>query len=233
MSILEIVVAVIILVFALKGLKDGLILSVCSFATLFIAIAITQVATPEVSSVLRANEDIVSFLTQQVDNVLFDSDEEEITVQDSDTDTIEGLNIPKVIKEELITNNVQKTYTALGVTSLNEYISLYVAYSIINCIAYIVVFVIAIALLKIIIHTLNLVSRLPVIHTLNKLGGLAVGVIEGILIVWIGFVGIMLLGSTDFGTGLYEQINKSNWLSYLFNNNLILNAIFYVTNGAF
>lgn len=233
MNILEIVVAVIIVVCALKGLKDGLILSVCSFVTLFLAIAITQIATPGVSSALRTNEDIVSFLTQQVDNVLFDSDEREVISGDNDMNTIEGLNIPKVMKEELITNNVQKTYKALGVTSLSEYISLYVAYSIINCIAYIVVFLAAIAVLKIIIHALNVVSKLPVIHTLNKLGGLAIGGIEGVLIIWIVFVGIMLFSSTDFGTVLYDQINKSSWLSYLFDNNLILNAILYVTNGAF
>lgn len=231
MNILEIVVAVIMLIYILRGIKNGLILTVCSFLTLFVAIGVTQIITPEVSSRLRENEKIVSFLTEQVDNVLFDSSENEEIKYEKSNSVIEGLGIPEVIKDGLIANNIKKTYQSLGVSSVEGYVSLYISYSIINCITYVIVFLVSIILLKIIVYAINLVSKLPVINTLNKFGGMVIGLFEGVIIVWIGFIVITMLGSTQWGIQLYDQINKSIWLSYLYNNNLILNTLWHFTKS--
>lgn len=229
MNVLEVIVLIILVAHIIKGLKDGLILTVCSFFVLFAAVAVTQVVTPQLSSVLKQDKDIVYFWTEQVDNVLFDSNS--YKESEEEAETIEGLSIPKIIKEQLMDDNVKKTYETLGVNSVEEYVSLYIAYSIINCIAYIVVFVLAITILKIIVHAINLISKLPVVNTMNKLGGAAIGLIRGLIIVWIGLVVVTMLGSTSLGIQMYEQINESIFLSYLYSNNLILNTILYVTRG--
>ena len=104
---------------------------------------------------------------------------------------------------------------------------------IINCIAYIVVFVIVIIILQIIVRAINLVSKLPVINTMNKLGGAIIGLIRGLIIVWIGLIAVTMLGSTRTGVQMYEQINNSKPLSYLYSNNVILNTILYITKGFF
>ena len=146
---------------------------------------------------------------------------------------IEKLSIPKVLKKDLTENDNKSKYEELGAANFQEYASTYVAYSIINSITYVVVFIIILSLLKIITHALNLLTKLPVIHTLNKLGGLGVGVLEGFIIVWIGFVALTMFCSTDFGTEVLKQIEKSVWLSYLYDNNLILNAVLHVTKAVF
>ena len=233
MSALEIIVATIIFVFAMKGMKQGLVLTICSFVTLFLAIIITQAVTPQVSSMIRENDKIVSFMSEQVESVLFNNKDDKSDSKLNNKKQIEKLSIPKVLKKDLTENDNKSKYEELGAANFQEYASTYVAYSIINSITYVVVFIIILSLLKIITHALNLLTKLPVIHTLNKLGGLGVGVLEGFIIVWIGFVALTMFCSTDFGTEVLKQIEKSVWLSYLYDNNLILNAVMHVTKAVF
>lgn len=233
MSALEIIVATIIFVFAMKGMKQGLVLTICSFVTLFLAIIITQAVTPQVSSMIRENDKIVSFMSEQVESVLFNNKDDKSDSKLNNQKRIEKLSIPKVLKKDLTENDNKSKYEELGAANFQEYASTYVAYSIINSITYVVVFIIILSLLKIITHALNLLTKLPVIHTLNKLGGLGVGVLEGFIIVWIGFVALTMFCSTDFGTEVLKQIEKSVWLSYLYDNNLILNAVLHVTKAVF
>lgn len=233
MSALEIIVASIVVVFAIKGMKQGLVLTICSFVTLFLAVMITQVVTPQVSSAIGENQNIVSFMSEKVESVLFKNDNDKEDSKIDNEKQIEQLSIPEVLKKELKENDSKSKYEQLGATNFQEYASTYIAYSIINTITYIVVFIIVLSILKIITHALNLLTKLPVIHTLNKLGGLGVGALEGLIIVWIGFVALTMFCSTDIGTQILEQIEKSIWLSYLYDNNLFFNAVIHVTKAVF
>lgn len=233
MNGLEIAVVVILQVFACKGAKQGLVMTICSFATLFLAIAITQMVTPQVSSAVRDKENIVSFVSEQVECVLFQSKNNKGDKEKSEKERIEGLSIPKILKQELIENNVKKNYEKTGSANFQEYISIYVAYAIINSITYIVVFFIVFSVLKVIAHALNLVSKLPVINTLNKIGGLGIGLLEGVLVVWILFVAITIFCSDSMGNLVYEKIDSSKWLKYLYNNNIILNTLMKLTKKLF
>ena len=232
MSALEIIVATIIFVFAIKGMKQGLVLTICSFVTLFLAVMITQTVTPQVSSAIRENENIVSVMSEKVEAVLFNNNDKSDSKMDNEKQ-IEKLSIPKVLKKGLTENDNKSKYEEIGAANFQEYASTYIAYSIINSITYIVVFILILSLLKVITHALNLLTKLPVIHTLNKLGGLGVGVLEGLIIVWIGFVALTMFCSTDLGTQVLKQIEKSVWLSYLYDNNLILNAVMHFTKSLF
>lgn len=233
MEPLEIIVAVIILIFALKGMKQGLILTVCSFVTLFVAVAVTQVVTPQVSTWASNNEKIVDFMSEQVERVLFNDKDSEISEGKNATSKIESLSIPREMKKELVKNVSAGKYKESGAANLQEYTSMYIAYSILNTITYIIVFIIIYTLLKIAAHALNLISKLPVINSLNKAGGLGVGILEGLIIVWIGFVLSNVFCSTSIGASMNMQIQESEWLSFLYDKNPFMNAITNITKAIF
>lgn len=244
MNVLGIIVAIIILGYAFKGYKDGLILTVCSFVTIFIAVAVTQIVTPQISAFVRSNESLVNSISNSVNGVIFsgekekeenDSEDEGVNEDYTKNDEalIDQLSVPKLMKEQLIKNNSQENYEELGVTTLQDYISLYIAYSIINCVTYVVVFLVIIALLKFIAHVLNVVSKLPVINTLNKLGGFAIGLAEGVVVTWIVFIVFVVIANTALGAAIYEQIEECTWLAYLYDNNLILRVFSSVMKGIF
>ncbi len=233
MEVLEIIVVFILTIFAIKGMKQGLILTVCSFLTVFLAISITQVISPQVSSSIRKDEKIVTGLSGEIENVLFKKQSIQNDEKKTQEQRIEGLTVPKILKRKLVENNKVSNYEQMGVTDFEEYICIYITYSIINSLCYIVIFILSLSLLKFTAKALNLISKLPVIHTLNKLGGLIIGILEGLIIVWIGFVGILVLYSTGLGVTLMDQVNNSSWLTYLYDNNIILNTISHITNSVF
>ena len=76
--------------------------------------------------------------------------------------------------------------------------------------------------MKIIIRCLNLLSRLPVIHTMNKMGGLLVGLLKGMIILWILCIIITILSGTEQGGYLFAQINESLFLRYIYDHNYIM-----------
>lgn len=238
MNILSIIIGVIILGFALKGLKNGLILTICSFLIVFIAVAVTQILTPQVTSMIRSNDSLVTTISEKVKDVIFSDEDDEMengnqvdVVDSNDEGIIKDLGIPKVMKDQLLKNNNEDTYESLGVTSLQDYISLYIGYSLINCVTYIIVFLVVTALLKVIAHVLNLVSKLPVINTLNKFGGFAVGLAEGAIVTWLLFIVFVVISNTSLGVAIYKQIEESVWLSYLYNNNLLFKALSSIMKG--
>lgn len=222
MSILEVVVIVFLIGCALLGYKRGLIVSVCSLFAFFIVLALTQAITPSIGKSLQNNEKVVEYISEHVDEVLFGDDDEEIKGEQK---TIDELSIPKNLKKGLKENNNEAEYKELGADSFRGYVCIYISYSLINLLAYIIVFIVLSIVVRALIGFLNIMSKLPIIHTINKFGGVIFGLAEGVLGVWIAFIVIALFNSTAYGMQLYEQIEASNWLSYLFEKNIIYNAL--------
>lgn len=95
-----------------------------------------------------------------------------------------------------------------------------------SAIVYIIVFAVVFAILKIVVVFTNIVSRLPVIRQANKIGGLALGLVEGLIAVWILFVIITACGSMEWAVDAMADINSSGFLSMLYENDIILKMIF-------
>ena len=81
-------------------------------------------------------------------------------------------------------------------------------------------------ILKAILIMLDIISKLPILHQVNILAGATAGAIEGLVLVWIGFIIITMLGSTTFGQEALGLINDNELLSYLYNNNILSKPIF-------
>ncbi len=230
MNILEILVLLIILVYIVRGFCDGLVLSVCSLATLVLAIFITQTVSPILSQQIKQSEGCVNFLSEKIEHVLNLNEETEKSAKrdkkvQAENEKIQSLPIPESVKKNLISNNNSSSYEEIGADTFKKYVSRYITYLLITCICYIAVFMISVFALKIIARTIDIFTKLPVIHTLNQLGGGIVGAIKGVIVVWVLFIIIIMSSATEFGAVLYRQIEASNFLKTLFNNNVILNLI--------
>ena len=64
-------------------------------------------------------------------------------------------------------------YRQLAVENFTDYVSGYIAYGIINGIAFIASFLLAIIIIKVIMYAVDILTELPVISLMNRLGGLA------------------------------------------------------------
>lgn len=69
---------------------------------------------------------------------------------------------------------------------------------IVNAVSYCIVFIALFVILKLLTSVTGLISRLPVIHQADRLGGMAAGLIEGLIIVWLAFAVVTAAGNSSW-----------------------------------
>ena len=141
---------------------------------------------------------------------------------DKEIDSIDELKLPDTIIKDLEEHNTSDYKTEAGVDSLNEYIAVYLADICITMLSYIILFI-AIRLASIIIMEIaGIFERLPVIAEINKFVGGLVGLVYGIVIIWVIFLIITLAQTTAVGEMLMESISNDPFLNYIYSTNILL-----------
>lgn len=72
---------------------------------------------------------------------------------------------------------------------------------------------------------LGFIAKLPIIGFANKILGLAAGAANGLLVVWIAFYLVAVLCATKLGSTITSYIYANEFLTYLYENNLILSLL--------
>ena len=141
---------------------------------------------------------------------------------------IEEADMPQIFKNLLQKNNNSDIYAELGVKTFAEYVGKYLSNLIIYLVSYIVTFLVVTLILRAIIFSLDIVADLPVLGFVNRLAGGVIGLLCAAIVVWIMFIIITLLYTTEAGKALYDTIQAEPYLKALYDFNPILNvAIFF------
>jgi len=85
--------------------------------------------------------------------------------------------------------------------------------------SYVLAFIIASIGLHIACGVLDIVAKLPVLHQINKAGGLLIGLIEGILRVWVAFIILDMFATTQWGNALLVMVHSNEFVRMLYENN--------------
>ena len=234
MNLMLVLVALIFMLCVMDGLKRGFIKIIASLAATIVTIVLVIMLTPYVSSVLGKIIPMESLIATNCMEVLFPESnmskaqfkellptiemnrEEQIGV-------IENSKLPEVFQELILENNNNEIYKSLGVASFGEYLVKYFAKLLTNVIAFLLTFLIVTIVLRTIIYMLGLISDLPIIGGANRLAGGAVGLAKALIIVWVVFVIITLMYDSKFGATCLQCIEENEFLSYLYDRNLLLN----------
>lgn len=211
------------------GLKKGLVKMVFSLASTIIALLVAMLFSPIVAGVMKNSEGIVSFFDEKISAIIDFAPEDAETEDAADQKSlVESLPLPKSIKETILENNNEANYLALNVGSFEAYVCRQITNVIINAIAFIVTLLVAIIVLFILCNTLNVLAKLPILRQLNAAAGLAAGVAEGILLVWILFGILTMFATSAFGSSSLALIAENPVLDFLYKNNLVST---YITRG--
>lgn len=140
-------------------------------------------------------------------------------------DTINNYPLPQSLKDALIENNNNQIYEALGVQQFNQYVASYMACLVLNSVSFLIVFIVAFTILKIIEAGLDLIAKLPVLHGMNVLGGILCGAVHGLIILWILCIAITVFAWTGPGQMISAQINENPLLSFLYDHNYLLSTL--------
>lgn len=204
----DIIVVAILLLSAFFGYKKGLILTLCGFLSLFVAFfgaayLANQLDAPVGELFRPAIEDtMVNALTdgESTEELMFSLDEIIESIQDIPllggfSDTLKDSIAPENISDALLS----------------------VSTAIATKIAYVVIFILAFLLVTmawmIASRVMDLACRLPVLSTLNVWSGLLLGLVRGMLLVYLG---VWLLKA-----GLLPAVDiaQTNILHFFYENN--------------
>lgn len=227
-------VAALFVLFMVNGWRKGFLKIVISFAGTIVILIAVVILSPKVSRYAIENTGMYEKTRQKVISVFLDrleqNDEKdgvlEETVSDNDRNRgIDDLNIPEIMKNDLIEKNASEMYQALLTRVFKDYISGYIAKLIINAGSFVGVYIALSVMMWFIVRTSDIVAKIPVIKGFNKFMGLITGTAEALIIVWVFFFIIIMFLGNDIGGRLLSLVQRSVFLTFLFNNNYLFRFI--------
>lgn len=230
MNVLLLVVGIIFLISALVGYKKGFIKIVASLLAVVISIILVAVATPYVSGWIRQVTPLEESIQKKCAEFLIPGAEDSENIEtdvprEEQMSLIDNANLPQAFKDMLNGNNNPVVYEALGVDSFVQYVGAYIAKLISDIIAFLITFIFVTIALRIIMKVLGIIDKIPVIGGMNRLAGGAIGLVIGLLIVWIVLIVVTLLYNTPIGMKCFEYIAESPILTRLYEGNILMNNI--------
>lgn len=142
--------------------------------------------------------------------------------------TKEGLLLPPQWSGQIARRMTENAEGAIGNVGIYQRMGEYLAEMIVRGISFALTFVIVAVALKLLIHFLNLVARLPVINGVNRLLGGIVGLAEGLLIIWALLFLAALACTTSWGQQAMASIQKNAFLAFLYQHNGIIYLVDYI-----
>ena len=131
------------------------------------------------------------------------------------TKLIRSLPIPGFLQDMLLGYNNSEGYKKLNVTDFGGYIAGFFANLIVQAAAFLVTLLVVNLVLRAIFAALDLFASLPVISAVNRAGGLAIGLVEGVCVIWILLLLVSLFSATPYGTQAARMVSESAFLSAL------------------
>lgn len=205
MSVLffDLAIAAILLFFVLRGVKRGLVLSLCGLLAIVVAFTgasiAARVGSPMVADLLEPKfaAAIEEQLLESIQTSAAQGGEEVLTPDDVPLD-----GVLDVLRDMgLYKNLIAQVDRAVehGMTQVAASAAAKVAAAIAQSVAYLVIFLVCFFLITIawllLSHALDLVARLPGLHFLNKTGGAAFGLIQGALLLFVAAWVLQYAGS--------------------------------------
>lgn len=235
MNWLLILVVGILLLFAILGYRKGLIKMIISVASMIITFILVTAFVPQIGDVIKET-DIYFNVHEKTYEAISDRLDDEINsnelfsditeINEKGVEIIERLGLPDSISEAIIdkidfTENINS-----GIDEIINKVAASLTDYIIDAAIFVISFIIVLFIVKIIFAAINLISYLPIIHGINKFAGLLLGIAEGIGVVWVMLIALTVLGGAEFNGEMFALINSSELLSFLYNNNIIMNMLF-------
>ena len=215
-----------IIAMTLYGHNRGFVKMALSFASVIIALVVVNAATPYVSEFVSESPYISGYVQEKMRELVTNEEEssEEEPDPDRDKETLsDGILLPESLREGI----GEGIYEGLGIDELTDQIAGSLSKMIIKAIVFVLLFIIVSIALRVLIRLLSLVTNLPVICGMNQLMGAGIGFAEAIFYIWIFMLVMSWLPLGDHFSLIMSQIRESDFLNYLYKNNLISVFFFF------
>ena len=230
--------------YIVRGYKKGMLRMLYSLVSWIVILVISVWATPYVSDFLTENtaieskiyeksyeklHEMVNGSTQNNDNSDKSSASDTTNKNNINQEILAvlGIEIPEELADAVM-GDTNIADSVLETTGLYEQISKQITEWAMRGISFIICILIAVIASHILYSMIKIVEDVPVIGTLNRILGIIVASIKCLFVVWTCFAIIAMNGATETGIILTSYIYESEFLIFLYENNLILNILFSI-----
>ena len=211
-----IVILLILILFIWMGYRRGFIREIVSFFFVFLSLSLAWAINPYINDFLISETPVYSTIQETCTDFVQKQSSDLENEMESSSQFIDGLNLPEILRKNIEKNNNTEIYAELSVNTLTEYVSGYLARTIVNGLSYVLAYILATIGIRIVVYILNLIAGLPILKTANKLTGGLVGFVKGLVFIWILFLILTVLCSTEIGKTSLELIEKDSLLSVIY-----------------
>lgn len=217
--------------FGLLGYRRGFIREVMSMFFVVLSIGLVWVMNPYINEFLRNNTPLYETVQDSTKGFVETQLNDKTSLgQQEQAGLIRNLGLPAFLTEGLEENNNAAVYEYLAVSSFTDYVSDYIAVAVVNGVSFLVSFVFSTLLIRMITYALNIIARLPIIKGVNKLAGGFVGVLKGLLFIWIALLILTVFCNTEIGRQSFALMEKDYIVSFLYEKDVFIKifmSIFY------
>ena len=206
--IVDLIIIAVVLLFIFLGYKKGLTGSLIKLLSFIIAIVVAFVLYKPVANAVIENTVIDDNIRTTLSATLGVEDKTENTEENVPSTIMDNINKEIENATDEVKANVID-HTTITIVNIG-----------------IVIFLAVRVILVLISLFAKILTDLPVIKQVDKLGGLAYGAIEGIVIVYAVLAVISLTSVIWANNAVVTAIAKSSLGEMLYNNNIILNLLF-------
>ena len=223
MNILTIIVLAVFALCVFSGFKKGFLKTAFSLVSWILVLVLCDFATPIVTDLLIEKTDVEVVIQATIDAKIDEVINQVVseTLESSGVADIEAA-LPAELKTALLGEggSLQDVITngaAIDTTGLVN--------GIVNILGFVVTVVVLRIAMVIVEFLLGVVSKLPLIGPMDKLLGIACGAGKGLIWCWVILAVVSVLALTGANTEFAAYISQSALLTWLQDNNLLLNLI--------
>ena len=249
---LLIAVIAILIIGAIVGAVKGAFKMIFAVIAIVLAIALTILISPVTRSLLMRNANVYNFFYAKTESLaekngwvdmlarIADNKDEEPVAETGGEDSVKLLGdlltligVPEKFRQSILgdesviatmeknsdatTNDTLETIQRGAYTGITNVV--------IKALAFLLTLLIVGIILALLGGLLNLLSKIPGIDKANAIAGAIAGGFIALLVIWVIFAIITMLGNTSFGQQMLAMIGENKLLSFIYNHNFISSRI--------
>lgn len=201
MNIIDIIVLVIIGISVAYGLYKGFVHSLLSLACGLIALFLAFTFSPRLSAYLSGSAGVSSTLATYTDAVARVGDYSlasapvDVLSDDTINQILANVDLPEEIGTMLEKNLKGRTFQAIGLNTVNDYVSNTIVSIAVNVLCFVVCYAVAYLVLSLVLNLICHVFRLPLLKQLDWLAGGLLGLLRGAVLVYVIFLILPLINT--------------------------------------
>lgn len=208
----------------LFGFRRGFVREAVTMFFWVLSIVLVWFMNPYVNNFLKENTPLYEIVQNSTRDYVESKLEGNTAMEEQgQSSLLESLGLPTFLTEEIKENNNAAVYQYLAVNTFVDYVSDYLALAAINGVSFLVSLLLATLLIRMLTYALDIIARLPVINGINKSAGALVGIVKGVLFIWIILLVMTIFCNTEVGCRGLELVERDVLLKWLYERNVFVN----------